>query len=363
MAARKTGLILPLPLQFLAAWLAVWLKRVLQEQVDYLKAENRLLREKLGTKRVLLTDAERMRLATLGKALGAGGLAGVATIASPEMILRWYRELVAKKYDGSQQRRQGRPKTAAEIVALVVRMARENSRGYTRLKGALKNLGYKVGRNTIKRILQKHGIDPAPERGRRMAWATFIKAHLGVIVGMDFFTVEVVTWLGLIRYHVLFAIDIASRSVEIVGIATNPGGPWMEQMARNLVDAVDGFLAGKRYVLVDRDPLYTEEFRRILGQSAVKAVRLPARSPNLNAFAERFVLSIKTECLDRLVPRGEAHLRCAILEYTKHYHQERNHQGLENELIVPAEAVDGIGKVDRRERLGGLLSFYYRKAA
>jgi putative transposase len=121
--------------------------------------------------------------------------------------------------------------------------------------------------------------------------------------------------------------------------------------------------AGKQYVLIDRDPLYTECFRRILGWGGVKAVRLPARSPNLNAFAERFVLSIKTECLDRLVPLGEAHLRRAILEYTKHYHEERNHQGLDNELIVPAKAASGVGKVDRRERLGGLLSFYYRKAA
>ena len=219
-------------------------------QVDYLKAENLLLREQLGTKRVRLTDAERTRLAMLGKALGRKGLAAIATIASPETILRWYRELVAKKYDGSQQRGQGRPKTAAEIAALVVRMAKENERwGYTRILGALKNLGHEIGRNTIKRILQENGIDPAPERGNRMSWATFIKAHLGVMVGMDFFTVEAVTWLGLVRYHVLFAIDIASRKVEILGIAVNPGGPWMEQMARNLVDALDGFLLGKRYLL------------------------------------------------------------------------------------------------------------------
>jgi hypothetical protein len=121
--------------------------------------------------------------------------------------------------------------------------------GYTRIKGALKNLGHEVGLNTIKRILQENGVDPAPEPEKRMSWATFIKAHLGVIVGMDFFTVEAMTWLGLVRYHVLFAIDIASRKVEILGIAVNPGGSWMEQMARNLVDAIDGFLLGKRYLL------------------------------------------------------------------------------------------------------------------
>jgi len=125
-----------------------------------------------------------------------------------------------------------------------------------------------------------------------MSRATFIKAHLGVIVGMDFFTVEAMTWLGLVRYHVLFAIDIASRKVEIVGIAMNPGGPWMEQMARNLVDAMDGFLLGKGYFLLDRDPLYTEVFRRTLNQASVKTVSLPAHRPNLNAFAERILLSI-----------------------------------------------------------------------
>jgi len=365
MAARRTGLDLPLPLQFLASWIGVWLGRVLQAQVDYLKAENRLLREKLGTKRMRLTNAQRSQLAMLGKALGRKGLAAVATIASPETILRWYRELVAKKYDGSQQRGQGRPKTAAEIAALVVRMAKENERwGYTRIMGALKNLGHEIGRNTIKRILLENGIDPAPQRGQRMSWSTFIKAHSGAIVGMDFFTVEAMTWLGLIRYHVLFAIDIASRKVEILGIAVNPGGPWMEQMARNLVDTIDGFLLGKRYLLLDRDPLYTQAFRRILDKAGVKTVRLPAHSPNLNAFAERFVLSIKSECLERLVPLGESHLRLAIAEYMRHYHLERNHQGLANALIDGGtQSVVGNGAVACRERLGGLLKFYHREAA
>jgi transposase InsO family protein len=177
---------------------------------------------------------------------------------------------------------------------------------------------------------------------------------------MDFLTVEVVTLLGLVRYHVLFVIDIESRRVEIAGIGRDPCGRWMEQMARNLVDAVDGFLVGKRYLLMDRDPLYTGPFRRIVEGSGV---RLPARSPNLNAFAERFVLSIKSECLERMVPLGEGHLRRAILEYMAHYHGERNHQGLGNALINGAgdDSVEG-GPVVRRDRIGGLLHFYHRRA-
>ena len=196
-----------------------------------------------------------------------------------------------------------------------------------------------------------------------MPWAKFIKAHLGVLVGMDFFTVEAVTWLGLVRYQVLFAIDIASRRVEILGMAVNPGGAWMEQIARNLVDAVDGFLLGKRCVLTDRDPLYTEGFREILKNRGVKVLRLPAKSPNLNAFAERFVLSIRTECLNRIVPLGEAHLRRAMTEFVQHYHQERNHQGIDNALIAGNADVNATGKVVRRDRLGGLLGFYHREAA
>jgi transposase InsO family protein len=349
-------------LQFLAAWLAVWFGRVLQQEIDYLMAENRLLREKLGGRKPRLTNAERRRLAVPGNKLGRKVLAKVATIATPETILRWYRELVAKKYDGSKRRGPGRPRKRGKIAELVLKIARENEWGYTRIKGALQNLGYKVGRGTIQRILRENGIDPAPLRG--MSWGTFIKAHLGAIVGMDFFTVEVATLVGLIRYHVLFVIDIGSRTVDIAGIGRDPGGGWMEQMARNLVDAQDGFLRGKRYLIIDRDPLYTAAFRGILRRAGVKAVRLPAKSPNLNAFAERFVLSIKSECLNRMVPLGEKHLREAISAYMAHYHRERNHQGLGNALLDGAQSdMAGAGPVVRRKRLGGLLSFYHRKPA
>jgi transposase InsO family protein len=356
---------LPLPLQFLAAWLAVWFQRALQKQVDYLMAENRILKEKLGDQKLNLTNADRRRLAVLGKELGRKLLAKVATLATADTILRWYREQVAKKYDGSKQRGPGRPRKAAEIVELVLKMVRENeSWGYTRVKGALKNLGYAIGRSTIKRILREHGIDPAPIRGKRMPWSKFIKAHLGSIVGMDFFTVEVMTLFGIERFHVLFVIDIGSRVVEIAGIGRDPGGQWMLQMARNLLDGEDGFLRGKRYLIMDRDPLYTAAFRSMMKGAGVKVVRLPARSPNLNAFAERFVLSIKTECLERMVLLGEWNLRRAISEYMRHYHSERNHQGLGNTLIDGISPdTDGIGPVARRERLGGLLNFYYREAA
>jgi transposase InsO family protein len=363
--ARTTEKSLPLPLQFLAAWIGVWLGEHQARAIEYQRAENAALLERLGKHRLRLTDRERRRLAKLGKALGRKALQQVATIATPDTILRWYRELVAATYDGNKKSGPGRPRKAAEIVRLLLEMATRNTGwGYTRLRDALNNLGYKIGRTTVQRILSEHGIEPAPARKRQYSWVTFIKAHLGVIAGMDFFTVKVVTALGLVRYHVLFVIEIGSRMVEVVGLVRNPGGDWMKQMARNLLDAGDGFLRGKRYLILDRDSLYTKEFRQILRGAGVKPLLLPARSPNLNAYAERFVLSIKSECLDRIVPLGEGHLRRAVGEYLAHYHGERNHQGLDNLLLrgAPAPANEN-GRVLRRERLGGLLNYYHRNAA
>jgi len=355
---------LPLPVRFLAAWIGVWLGRYQQQLIEYQREEIQMLREKLGGRRLRLGDGDRRRLAVLGKKLGRRALGQVATVATPDTILRWYRELVAKKYDGSAKRRPGRPGTVAGVARLLMRMARENpSWGYTRLRGALKNLGHELGRNTIKRILQEQGIDPVPTRKRRYSWETFIRAHLGAISAADFFTVEVMGLFGLVRMYVFFVIDLANRKVAVAGICRQPDALWMDQMARNLLDAVDGFLRGKRYLLVDRDPLYTREFRAALARGGTEVVRLPARSPNLNAFAERFVLSIRSECLDRIIPLGEWHLRRAVSEYLKHYHQERNHQGLGNVLIDSSTAANAKGRVRRRQRLGGLLSYYHREAA
>jgi putative transposase len=233
-----------------------------------------------------------------------------------------------------------------------------------RIRGALYNLGHDIGRNTLKRILLDNGLDPAPLRGRTMSWETFLKAHWGGIAATDFFSVEVLTRIGLVRYFVLFVIDLKTRRVEIAGIVRQPDGEWMKQIARNLTDVDDGFLKGTRYLIHDRDPLFTQRFREILKPSGVKTVKLPARSPNLNAYAERFVLSVQSECLAKIIPLSERHLRKAFKEYTEHYHLERNHQGLENELIEKtSHLVREGGAVECRERLGGILKHYYQRAA
>jgi len=244
-------------------------------------------------------------------------------------------------------------------------MARENrSWGYTRIQGALANLRHEVGRGTIAKILRKAGIDAAPGRRKGMTWKEFLRTHWNVIAATDFFTAEVWTRAGLVRYHVLFVIRLATREVRIAGIVPEPDGPWMNPMARNLTDAADGFLQGYRHLIQDRSSLFTEQFRETLKTAGVESLTLPARSPNLNAYAERFVRTIKESCLDNMILFGESALREAVFQFVEHYHQERNHQGLENKIIRPEFAeFPGEGSVHRRKRLGGLLNYYYRTAA
>ena len=172
-----------------------------------------------------------------------------------------------------------------------------------------------------------------------------------------------ITQSGLVRYFVLFVIDLKTRRIEIAGIIQQPEKEWMKQIARNLTDCENGFLNGSRYLIHDRDPLFTKSFRETLGSSGVETVKLPARSPNLNAYAERFVRSVKSECLAQIIPLGERHLRHAVKEYTEHYHIERNHQGIDNKLIDDQRCMTSMrGDIQRRERLGGILN-YYRRAA
>jgi len=351
-----------LPLQFLMMLFAGWVNRHQQDVIEYLQAENRALRMQLGGKRLRFTDQQRRRLAVKAKSVGRKGLFELEPLVTPDTLLRWHRQLIARKYDGSEKRRPGRPRTAVEIEKLIVRMARENPRwGYTRIRGALYNLGHEIGRNTIKRILLDNGFDPMRKRG--MSWKTFLKAHWGAIAAIDFFSVEVITQSGLVRYFVLFVIDLKTRRIEIAGILSQPDGAWMNQIARNLTDAEAGFLNGSRYLIHDRDPLFTKSFRETLGSSGVETVKLPARSPNLNAYAERFVRSVKSECLAQIIPLGERHLRHAVKEYTEHYHIERNHQGIDNKLIDDQRCMTSMrGDIQRRERLGGILN-YYRRAA
>lgn len=355
----------PLPLQILLLMFAGWINRQQLQVIDYLQAENRLLKARLGNQRLRFTDAERRWLARKAHAIGRRALWDLETLVTPDTLLKWYRRLVAHKWNYAHRRGPGRPCVMQSIATLVARIAVENpSWGYTRIQGALANLGHQVGRGTIARILKDNGVEPAPQRGQRTPWSTFLKAHWECIAATDFFTVEVCTLGGLLTYYVLFFIDISSRAVNIAGITAHPDSRWMTQIARNVTDLNEGFLRGKRYLILDRDTKYCDAFRNLLVREDIEVIRLPPRSPNLNAFAERFVRSIKEECLNRMIFFGQTSLQHAVQQYVIHYHAERNHQGLENRLPRPT-SIGALPRhpVRRRQRLGGLLSYYYRPAA
>jgi len=334
---------------------------------EYLAAENRILKAQLKTP-LRLTDAERMTLAEIAHRLGRKALEDVANIVKPDTLMGWYRRLVARKYDGSKSRRYpGRPRIDSDIEQLVIRMAKENSDwGYDRIVGAMANLGYMLSDQTVGNILQRHGIPPAPERKRTTTWTDFIRAHMAVLAGTDFFSVEVLTLRGLVTYYVLFFIHLESRRIEVAGMTRHPNEAWMKQIARNVTMEEWGFLESRRYLIHDRDTKFTDLFRAIIKSSHVEPLKLPARSPNLNAYAERWVRSVKEEALSKLILFSEASLKRVLSEYVVHFHAERNHQGKGNVLLFPT-ATQAKNQFDEpvscKERLGGLLKYYHRDAA
>ena len=242
---------------------------------------------------------------------------------------------MAEKWDYSDHRTAiGHPRVRQEIVELVLRMARGNpSWGYDRVQGALANLGHKISDTTIGNILRENGIEPVPECKRQSTWKEFLEAHWDVLGAIDFTTIKVWTMSGLVTLYVLFVMEVATRRVHLAGCTTSPDEKWMKQVARNLTDTADGSLLGTRYLLMDRDAKFCAAFWSILGDAGVKAVRLPPRSPDLNTHLERFLRSLKEECLDRMIFFGETSLRKATEHFLAHYHGERNHQGLDNRLI------------------------------
>src|ERR1700691_2299929 len=331
-------------------------------QNEYLAAENRILRTKLPA-RLRLSDPERVTLAEVGKRVERKAMREIASVAKPDTILAWYRKLIAQKFDGSKNRPYpGRPRLDEKLEALIVRMARENSGwGYDRIVGALANLGYTVSDQTVGNILRRHGMAPAPRRGRTMSWKDFLAAHMSVLAGADFFTVDVLKWRGLVTYYVLFFIHLETRRITIGGITRHPDGEWMEQIARSATQESWGYLSRCRYVLHDRDKKFCASFRSVMTAAGVKPIMLPAKSPNLNAYAERWVRSVKQECLSKLVLMGAGPLQRSLTEYAAHYHLERNHQGKGNKLLTPPVEQKGL-KIRCRHRLGGLLKFYARAA-
>ena len=247
---------------------------------EYLAAENRILKAQLKG-RLQLSNAERATLGEIGHRLGRKALAEVASVARPDTILAWYRKLIARKFDGSKARRSpGRPRISRAVEQLIVRMARENHDwGYDRIAGALANLGYAVCDQTVGNVLQRHGLPPAPERKRTATWPAFIRIHLALLAGTDFFTAEVLTLRGLVTHYVLFFIHLESRRVNIAGITVHPDERWMQQIARNVTMEGCGALRDCRYLLHDRDSKYTQSFRAIIASGRVEPLGAARAQP------------------------------------------------------------------------------------
>jgi putative transposase len=334
--------------------------RELARHIQYLTAENRILRSKLP-RRLALTERERQRLIKFGRPLGAA-LRHLISIVVPRTFARWLNGARGPEQSG---RRRGRPRRSAALRALVLRLARENSWGYTRIHGELKKLGFrKISRSTVARILRENGIDPGPWRGPG-TWDDFITRHTATLWACDFFSKKVWTMRGLVEYFVWFFIQVGSRQVVIAGVTAKPDRAWMGQRGHEMVRVFEQQAVQPRYLIRDLDDKFDASIDAILEKSGVQVLPVGPLAPNLSAHAERWVLSIKSECLDHFVVVGEKHLRYLIDEYVAHYHIERPHQGKGNVPLTGAEAPASASVQDIvcDERLGGLLRHYRRAAA
>jgi len=308
-------------------------------------------------KRILLTNNQRMRVASKAKRLSRKMLEQCTELFTPDTIMRWYSKLISEKYDGSQSRRYaGRPQILPEIVDFVIRFKRENPRwGYKKIRDQVVYLGYNICKSSVKNILIEYGYDPEPDVTVRSTWHEFIKSHWDVLAACDFFTVELLVGRKLVRCLLFFVMELATRKVFFAPIKLQPDGAYMKQVAKLLTELEEGFLHGKRYLIHDRDPLYTTAgFHEILKSAGVEPVKLPARSPDLNPYAERFVKSVKSECLDYMILSSVAQLEYVIEQYSEYYHHERIHQGV-GRIIEPKHPIDNKAEMVCIERLGGLL--------
>ena len=278
---------------------------------------------------------------------------------SPQTLLRWHRELVRRKWTYRRRRRAGRPRIGGEAATLVLRLARENPRwGYRRIQGELRKLDVRLSATAIRSLLLRHRLAPAPRR-TGPSWKEFLACQAAGILACDFFIVETVRLRTL---YVLFFIELSSRRVHLADVTAHPCSAWVTQQARNL--AMEARLDQTRFLIRDRDAKFSGPFDEVFRSEGVRVIRTPIRSPKANAFAERFVKTVRRECLDHLLILGERHLRWALRECLRHYNEERPHRGLELETPVPGAAGKrSDGAVVRLDRLGGLVHEYRRIAA
>lgn len=279
-------------------------------------------------------------------------------LVTPQTVLDWHRRLVRRHW-AYPHRRPGRPRLADETVELICRLARENPRwGYLRIVGELRKLGVPVSKTSVAKVLRRHGLPPAPRRAGA-TWSEFLRAQAELVLATDFFTVDTVL---LRRYYVLFVVEVKTRVVHLLGVTANPDGPWVAQVARNFVADLEENGQRFRFLVRDRDAKFTATFDAIIGSVGIKAVRTPVRTPVANAFAERWVRTVRQECLDHLLVPSRRELQRVLHEYVRHYNQARPHRGLGLAVPEPRPGLDHGGPVRRHDVLGGIIHEYERAA-
>ncbi len=284
-----------------------------------------------------------------------------APAVTPGTILRWHRRLVTRKWTHPQ--RTGRPPISAEIVTLIERLATENTTwGYQRIRGELLKLGHRLSASTIRRVLTSLGIPPAPKRHTDTTWRQFLRTQASTMLAVDFFHVDCAVTLR--RLYCFFVIEVGSRTVHILGVTAHPDGPWTTQQARNLLMDRGNRAADFQILVRDRAGQFTASFDAVLADAGITAVKIPPRTPRANAYAERFVRTVRTEVTDRILIFGERHLRTVLAEYVTHYNGRRPHCGCGLQAPRPDHPIADLTKerIKRRPVLGGLINEYERAA-
>jgi transposase InsO family protein len=328
-------------------------------EIAVLRHQLMVVGRQLPWPRYTLTD--RLVLATLARLLPRARWP--VFLVTPATLLRWHRELVARRwtYPRVGVVRQG---LSPEVVDLVVRMARENPRwGYLRIVGECRKIGVRVSATSVRRILRRHRLGPAPRRGGP-SWTAFLRAQAGGMLACDFLTVETV---GLTRLYVLFVVELDRRRVHLVGVTAHPTGAWVSQVARNLLMDLDEHVHRFRFLIRDRDAKFTSAFDAVFASAGVETVKIPPRAPRANAYAERWVRTVRAECLDWTLVWNRRHLQRVLTAYLEHYNTGRPHRGINLDVPMPAPtatvtALPAAGRIERVDVLGGLIHEYRRAA-
>jgi putative transposase len=359
-AGRSRGTVLSFAywsLRRLLELVMVWCRSEREKEIEILLLRHQLRVLERQVARPAPTQADRALLAAFSRVLPRQAWRR-SLFVTPTTLLRWHRELVARRWT-YPRRCAGRPPTAAEVRELVVRLARENpSWGYRRVQGELVGLGVKLAASTVWAILREAGIEPAPRR-LEQSWAQFLRQQAGSILECDFLTVDT---LFLRRFYVLFLIELGTRRVRLAGITANPDGRWVTQQARNLVMQLDDEGRRPRFVIRDRDSKFTREFDEVFRTEGIRVIKAPVRAPKARAHAERWVGSVRRECLDRLLILGRRHLHHVLVAYVRHFNEHRPHRALGqrpplSDKLPLAEVID-LDRLRRRDVLGGLIHEY-----